>query len=202
MKKIIITIGREFGSGGREFGQRLAEAMQIAYYDREIITEIAKRTSMAERYIRQIVERRPIHPFPLTIGQTFCLSAHPVQEQALSIYRAQSRILEEMARKSDCVIVGRCADYILQDRNPFRIFIYADMKSKLERCRNRANPKEKQLSDKDLTRQIQSVDRHRADYYEFYTGQSWGNRLNYDLCLNTSRIPMDEIVLAVAGLFP
>ena len=97
----IITIGREFGSGGRELALKLAERLQIAYYDREIITEIAKKTSLAEQYVQQVVERRPSHWFPLTTGYSFYLNVDPLQEQNLSIYQEQCRIIKEMAAKSD-----------------------------------------------------------------------------------------------------
>ena len=115
MGNLIITVGREFGSGGREFGRRLSDDLEIAYYDREIITEIAKRTSLSEEYVHQIVERKPYMPFPITTGRTFYPLTDPVVEQTLSVYNEQHNIIREMAEKSDCVIVGRCADRILKD---------------------------------------------------------------------------------------
>lgn len=197
----IITIGREFGSGGREFGQRLADALQVAYYDKEIVSEIARRTELAEQYVQQIVEKRPVPLFPLTTRHSFGLVASAMNPN-LSIYQEQTRIIEEMARKSDCVIVGRCADYILSDAKPFRIFLYADMASRIERCRQRAtDAKEREMSDKEMERMIRKIDKSRAAYYEFYTGQTWGEKSHYDLCLNTACAPMDEMALAIAGLF-
>ncbi|HIX63567.1 MAG TPA: cytidylate kinase-like family protein [Candidatus Mediterraneibacter colneyensis] len=139
----IITIGREFGSGGRELGRRLSEELKIAYYDQEIITE--------------------------------------------------------MAQKSDCVIVGRCADYILREYEPFRMFVYADMESKMARCRQKASEEEK-MEDKELKQHILGIDRKRAKYYQFYTGHKWGDKLNFDLCINTSRTVIKEIVPALAKL--
>lgn len=195
----IITIGREFGSGGREVGKRLAEELCIAYYDNEIITEIAKRTEMAESYVQHVMENGPSAMIPLTIGRTFYMGVDPVMEQNNTIYREQSRIVQEMAQKSDCVIVGRSADYILRDMDPFRLFIYAEMKFKIERCRNRAQEQE-QFTDKELKRHIQDVDKKRARYYQFFTGQTWGERLNYDLCINTSNRQMKELVQAIVRL--
>ena len=116
----IITIGREFGSGGRELGYRIAEKLQIAYYDQEIITEIAKRTALSEDYIRQIEERRPIMHFPIHTGHSFYLTSEPTFYPEFSIYTKQHELLRELSCKSDCIIVGRCADHILRERNPVR----------------------------------------------------------------------------------
>ena len=166
----IITIGREFGSGGRELGRRLAEELGIAYYDREIIAEIAKRTELSEQYVQQIVEHRPLNLMPITIGHSICPVPHPLMEQNQEIYRQQAQILTEMSQKSDCVLVGRCADYILKDKNPLKIFVYADMASKIARCRLKA-PENEHLSDHEMRKQIKRIDRNRAKYYEFYTGR-------------------------------
>ena len=149
----IITIGREFGSGGRELGRRLAEELGIAYYDREIIAEIAKRTELSEQYVQQIVEHRPLNLMPITIGHSICPVPHPLMEQNQEIYRQQAQILTEMSQKSDCVLVGRCADYILKDKNPLKIFVYADMASKIARCRLKA-PENEHLSDHEMRKQI------------------------------------------------
>lgn len=196
----IITIGREFGSGGRELGRRLSEELGIAYYDQEIVTEIARRTSLSEQYVQQVVERRLQLSYPIHVGRSFYPAVDPITEQANAIFQEQSNILKEMAEKSDCVIVGRCGDYILREMEPLRIFVYADMESKMARCRAKA-PEREQLSDRDLKRKIQAVDKHRASYYDFYTGQRWGAPLNYDLCVNTTRTDIKAIVPVLAKLF-
>ncbi len=196
----IITIGREFGSGGREFGRRLSELLGIAYYDQEILSEISKRTSLSEQYVQAIVEHRPSFSFPIHIGQSFYPLGNPAFEQTMTVYQEQARIITEMAAKSDCVIVGRCADHILRAFKPFRIFVYADMDSKMKRCREKG-PEDEQLSDKELRQKIAGIDKKRAKYYEFYTGHPWGDKLNFDLCLNTTRTVIKEIVPAVAKIF-
>lgn len=196
----IITIGREFGSGGRELGRRLSEALGIAYYDQEIVSEIARRTEMSEQYVQSIVENRPSFSFPIHIGRSFCPMPSPALEQSLAVYQKQSRIIMEMAQKSDCVIVGRCGDYILRDFEPFRIFVYADLESRMERCRAKA-PEDEKMTDRELKQHILGIDRKRAKYYEFYTGHKWGDRLNFDLCINTSRTVIKEIVPVLARLF-
>lgn len=196
----VITIGREFGSGGREFGRRLSEELGIAYYDQGIIAEISKRTALSERYIQGIVEHQPPVSFPIHIGRSFYPAANPAFEQTMAVYQEQARIITEMAARSDCVIVGRCADYILRERRPFRIFVYADMESKIRRCREKG-PEEEKLTDKELRQKISGIDKRRARYYEFYTGHPWGDKLNFDLCVNSTRTAIKEIVPAIAKLF-
>lgn len=195
----IITIGREFGSGGREIGKRLADELGIAYYDNEIITQIAERTEMAEGYVQHVMENSPSTLIPITIGRSFYMGMDPIMEQNNVVYREQSRLIQELAEKSDCIIVGRSADYILREKNPLRLFIYAEMPHKMERCRKRA-PKQEEFTDRELKRHIQDVDRRRSRYYQFFTGQTWGERLNYDLCINTSHGEIKEIASAIAKL--
>lgn len=134
----IITIGREFGSGGREIGKRLSDELGIAYYDNEIISQIADRTKLAEGYVQHVMENGPSTLYPITIGRSFYMGVDPIMEQNNAIYREQSRLIQEFAEKSDCVIVGRSADYILREKHPFRLFVYAEMEHKMERCKKRA----------------------------------------------------------------
>lgn len=196
----IITIGREFGSGGREFGRRLSEELGIAYCDQEIISEISKRTSLSEQYIQAIVEHQPSFSFPIHIGRSFYPATSPVFDQTMTVYQEQARIIKEMAAKSDCVIVGRCADFILKEYHPFRFFIYADMESKIKRCREKG-PEEENLTEKELKQKISGIDKKRAKYYELYTGHPWGDKLNFDLCVNTTRTSIKDIVPVIAKLF-
>lgn len=181
----VITISRQFGSGGREFARRLADSLNVAYYDREIITELAKRTNLAEEYIQNLNEQRPAPLFPITVGHTFSPVMDAMWEQRNTIFIEQTNLLKELAEKSDCVIVGRCADYCLKDFNPLRIRLYADMDSRIERCKARAN-KGENLTDREYKQKINEIDKSRAKYYQFYTGRHWDDELNYDLCLNTT----------------
>lgn len=197
----IITISREFGSGGREFGRRLSENLGFAYYDQEIVQEIAKRTELSEKYVQQVMSHRPITSFPIHVGRSFRMMADPNLDQSQTIFREQCTILKEIAAKSDCVIVGRCADYILQEEDPFRVFVYADMPSKVKRCREK-NYENEELTDRELERRINAVNRSRAEYYEYCTGQKWGDRIHYDLCINTTQGTVKGIAAAVARLFP
>lgn len=196
----IITIGREFGSGGRELGKRLAKELNIAYYDWEIIEEIAKRTSLSEEYVNSIIEQHPSSSFAIHTGVSFSPLYYSVHVgNSAAVFEAKQKLLVELAEKGDCVIVGRCADYILRDYKPFKIFVYADMKSKLARCKK--NQKENEaLSDKKLIRHIKKVDKQRSRYYSFYTGKTWGDKLNYDLCVNTTEVNIEEIVPHIAKM--
>ena len=198
----IITIGREFGSGGRELGRRLSEKLGIAYYDQEIMTEIANRTELSEQYVQRIVEHKPILSFPIHTGRTLLAlstaNRSPL-EQNLEIFREQTNIIREMAQNSDCVIVGRCADYVLRHRNPLRLFFYADIADRMERCRKR-NEEQKSLNHDVLRKIITQTDKNRSRYYEFLSGQKWGAKENYDLCINTSSADTEKIIQCVISL--
>ncbi len=195
----IITIGREFGSGGRELARRLSEELGYAYYDQEILREIASRTQLSESYVRAIVEHSPITSYPIHVVRSFHPVISPMMDQTNKVCQEQTAIIREMAEKSDCIIVGRCADYILRNFNPVRIFVYAEMSEKIRRCREKAGDAET-LSDRELEKQIKSIDRNRKKYYDFYTGQEWGNRNNYDLLINTTNIPIRNAASELAAL--
>lgn len=199
MKKVI-TIGREFGSGGREIGRRIAEKLQFSYYDREIVTEIAKRTKLSEEYVERITEDRPYMPYPIHAGMSFHTAYYAYTEfdRSLAVFAEQHNIIKELAEKSDCIIVGRCADYVLKEKAPFRIFVFADTESKLKRCRERS-PDDENLSDSKMKRNIRSIDRGRARYYNYFSQQKWGTRENYDLLINTSGKDIRQISDAVAN---
>lgn len=195
----IITISREFGSGGRELGKRLAEILKIAYYDQEIITGIAEKSGLAEEYVNSIVDKQTIAHYPITIGRTLS-SGFPLQfDPSAKVYVEQRNIIENLASKGDCIIIGRCSDYILREQNPFSIFVHAGIDSRLRRCRDR-EPEKGSLSDSQLTTQILAVDKARAKYHKFFTGEKWGQKENYTLCINTSNTVIKDIVLPIAGL--
>lgn len=196
----IITIGREFGSGGREFGRRLAEELGIEYYDREIIEEISRRTELSADYVHHVIENRPHSLFPITVARSFNSIDHHTLRQLQDIYREQTKVIREMAAKSDCVIVGRCASYILKSHKPFRIFVHADIDSRVRRCMSHLEEHEK-ISERKMKKYILEVDKKRAKYYNFYTEQKWGDPRNYDLCINTTDVVIKDIVPVIAKLF-
>lgn len=201
MSKTIITIGREFGSGGRELGRRLAEELGIEYYDKEIITAIAKKTSLSQEYVQEVLEGKPHTLYPITIGQSMFVADMFYVQQEQSIYLAQSEIIRELAQKSSCVIVGRCADFILRDLKPFRIFVHANIDSRIRRCISRNTDSQKHLTEKEMKKQIIKIDKDRAKYYNYYTGNDWGDKNNYDLCINTTDVVIKDIVPVIAKIF-
>lgn len=195
----IITIGREFGSGGRELGRKLAEKLGYDYYDKEIVTEIAKRTSFSEKYVHQVIENNPHDLFPITVAHTFSYIDSYSMQQKHTIFNMQEEVIKEMAGKSNCVIVGRCADYILRELKPYKIFVYADMQSKIDRCKTRDEHHDCD-NEKKLIKKIKRIDKNRAKYYGFYTGLKWGNKLDYDMCLNTSNQDLDKVATHLAEM--
>ena len=192
----IITVSREFGSGGREVGKRLAEALGIAYYDREIITAVAQQSGLAEEYIASISERGVDAYYPITFGHTFAYSS-ALLDPHMEVMAEQNKLLKSLAQKGDCVIVGRCADVVLQKEEPFNLFIYADLASKLERCRARQSADES-LSDNELKRRMAKVDKDRSRYRSLLTDTRWGDKAAYHLCVNTTGWDMHALVDALA----
>jgi cytidylate kinase len=202
MRKII-TICREFGSGGREVGKRLAEILQIPYYDNEIVTQLAERTQLAVSYVSQFSEKglKSIDYFPITTGRSFHrqMQMNPKALQNINLRIEQGRLLRELAEKSDCVIVGRCANHILSDFDPLRVFIYAEMDAKIKRCREKA-PEHEQMTDKELIKHINGIDKTRADYYKSVTGRQWGDRGDYDMMINSTHYPIKLIAKILAQI--
>jgi len=192
----IITISREFGSGGRELGKRLAEKLHIAYYDKEIITAISERSGLAEEYVNSVMENNINFYYPITFGRSFSYKSG--FENRNKIVVAEQEIIKELGEKSDCVIVGRCADYILREHNPLNIFVYADMDSRINRCRTRVDDNES-VTDKEIIKQIKQIDKSRAEYNEVFKGKKWGDKENYNLCINTSNIEIKEMIPALSS---
>lgn len=198
MSHRIITVSREFGSGGREVGKRLAESLGIAYYDREIITAVAQRSGLAEEYIASISERGVDAYYPITFGHTFSYSAGMIDPQ-VEVMTEQNKLLKSLAQKGDCVIVGRCADVVLREENPFNLFVYADLDSKIQRCKARQGVGE-QLSDNELKRRMSKVDKDRARYRSLLADTRWGDKAAYHLCVNTTGWSMHQLVESLAPM--
>lgn len=194
---MIVTISREFGSGGRELGKRLSDVLEIPCYDKEIIQMIAEKQGFDEQYVSHVSEKNLQAAYPLTIGRRFTMAPHPVAKQAVAIAVEQQKIIKNFAKQGDCIIIGRCADVILKDDRPFNIFVYADMETKLKRCMERG-PKGEDFSSTELERKIREVDRERTKHREFYIGTKENIRSNYHLCINTSDIEIKKIVPVVA----
>ena len=189
----IITLSREFGSGGRELGKRLSDALGYAYYDREIITAIAAHSGMDPQYVDKTLTHSPLH-----FGTTFSYTA-AVQNNVTRLLAAQHLVLKEIARQgTDCVIVGRSADVILKQYRPLNLFVYAEMDAKVRRCRERA-PEGEQFSDRELIRNIKQVDANRARHRELVTSRTWQHREPYHLCINTSDLSIPDLAPLIAA---
>ena len=194
----IITISREFGSGGRELGKRLAEELGIPCYDHEIIEMIAKENGFDERYVANVSEKSIEAAYPMTIGHRFAMPPLQIMDQPIRVAAAQRQIIENFAGKSDCVIVGRCADSILEDLNPMNLFVYADMASRVQRCVDRA-PAGEDLTRKELEKMINQIDKQRRQYHQMYSDRRWGDKEGYHLCVNTSNREIKSLVPALAA---
>lgn len=195
----IITISREFASGGREVGKRLADEIGFDYYDREIISAVAEKSAFDVGYVEEMLEKGLPKVFPLTFGRTFSY-ADSASQNFTRILLAQQQIITDLARKGrDFVIVGRSADVILSEYRTFDIFVYADMQSKLIRCRKREQGDEK-MSDRELVRMIRKIDAGRAATRELIGNGGWGNKENYDLCLNTTNVEIKRMIPSLASL--
>lgn len=196
---MIITISRQFGSGGRELGHALARELSIPCFDKEIISLIAEKQDLSEDYIAMMSEKNIQTVYYNSIGNRFAMFTDPTWQNAINIMVDQQKIIRDIAEKGSCIIIGRCADVVLKDMNPYSIFVYADTASRLARCRARA-PKGEELSDKDLIKQMKRIDKERASYRSNYTDAKWADMANYSLCLNTSHIDIEAITPAVASL--
>lgn len=186
----IITISREFGSGGREIGKRLADKLGYAYYDSEIITLLAKEVGMSEEYIKNISEKG-IYPQVFNFGKTFA-TFNNLQINQMEILVRQREIIKEIAKSGNCVIVGRGANVILNEYRPINIFVYANMESKIKRCREKRQDEE--LSDKELINKIKEIDKNRRKYHDLISNLEWGDKENYDICINTSNIDIKKLI--------
>ena len=194
----VITVGREFGSGGREFAKRLAEELGFAYYDDEILTAISKKSGLAQSYVRSVVENTPLQSYPITYGKTFFLFNDMATDAQWKIIQTQNDVLKELAQKSDCVFVGRCSDVVLDKLNPLKIFLYSDLDSKLARCKEKA-PEGENLSDKELLKKIKETNKKRERYYRDFSERTWGAKENYHLCINTSGKEIKDLVPTAAA---
>lgn len=193
----IITISREFGSGGRELGRRLADVLDFDYYDKEIITAIAKKRGLDETYVARTLENHGWRNIPLNIRQSFAGAAY-IQSEQVHLLLEQKRVIEEIAKNGkNCVIVGRNADVILKDYGPFNMFICADKESKINRCKERAAENEK-VSEREMEQIMKRIDKSRAQTREMIFGSKWGERSAYHLTVNTSEWDMKVLSSAVA----
>ena len=194
----IVTISREFGSGGRELGKRLADILGYDYYDREIITEIAKRHDADEKYVEYALNNHAWQTFTLSFHHSF-VSPVAIQSPDTKLLQEQKKIIEEIADSGkNCIIVGRNADVLLKEKNPLNLFVCADMDSKIKRCQERAENGEN-LSYKQIKRMIKRIDKNRERTRYIIADGEWGDRKSYHLIVNTTDWDIKELANAMAS---
>lgn len=196
----IITISRQFGSGGRELGKRLAEQLGWDYYDREIIDTLADKEGLDPDYVKKMLANHGWHNIQLSYRSSF---SHLLYDPGLSTQmRIREReILREIAALgSDCVIIGRDADVILEDYHPFRVFVCADEDARLRRCMKHelSRPEAERLSERQILRNIRRIDRNRAHTREILTGRVHGDGSAFDLTVNTTHWNIKKLTGALA----
>lgn len=199
MKKFIVTISREFGSGGRLVGRQLSERLGVPFYDRELIELAAEKSGLSKEFIARSDERASS---VLSLGLAASAGAEAgyfMQYDALTgdrAFFAQSSVIHDLAEKGSCIIVGRCAGYLLRD-NPdcVRILIHAPMDSRIERAKTTYGLPAKGLADK-----IYKADKGRANYHKHYTGDNWMDARSYDLCINTEVMGIEGAVDTIVKL--
>ena len=178
---VVITISREYGSGGRYIGKLIADKLGIKLYDKNFITKVAAETGLSEEYIEKNEQKRETLA-SLNNGYYFGLN------NSDKIFIKETEIIREIAEKESCVIIGRCADFILKDRKDvIKVFIYSDMESKIKRA-----TKFYGLNEEKAEKEIKRIDKLRANHYKHYTEQEWNNHANYDICINSDELGVEK----------
>lgn len=195
MKKTVITIARSYGSGGRTLGKLLAEQLGINCYDREILRMASDASGINEALFGQADERLKRSPlFGILKKNPYKGGVIPPENSDFvsddNLFNYQAKVIKELAAQESCVIIGRCADYVLKDYpNVVSVFIHADRKFCLDRSMERHS-----MTEKEMQKYIEKTDRYRADFYEYHTGHKWADARNYDLCLNSAKLGFEKCV--------
>ena len=185
MDKRIITISREFGSGGRFIGEEIAKKLGIAYFDKKIINDIAEKSGLSPEYIQENAELSPKKGLFAYAFAGRDITGKSVEDM---VYEAQRKVILDLAEKEPCVIIGRNADYILKDRDDvLNVFIHGNMPEKIQRIIRLYN-----VEEKEAVKMLADTDKRRMTNYNFYTDQRWGKADNYTLCLNSSELGYDR----------
>ena len=191
----IITIGRSYGAGGRTVGKLISDALEIPYYDMNILKETAEKSGLAEKYIESIDEKE-INDAALYLSVGFMTPAYTSVRQIAA--NAQREVIEKIAKEGPCVIVGRRADEILRDKpNLLKVFIAASPEDRIKRIMERDG-----LDEKAARKMISRADKERAAYHDQFGSDSWGMASQYDICLNTSYLSFEEaakIIISIAA---
>lgn len=199
MENFAIVIGRQYGAGGRKLGRLLADSLNIPYYDKELLAEAAKLRGLNPEIFTRTDEKRPS---ALRSLLSFCYGSEsgsysPYSLTDENIYKLQSQVIEALAIKSSCIIVGRTADYILRHHpRLISIFIHAPEQVRLNNILNRG-----EVCDRDEARNLlHKKDHQRECYYNYYTNRTWGRADNYDLCFDSSKLPVERICAILSDI--
>lgn len=199
----IIAIGRQFGSGGHEVGNLLAERLDIPLYDRNLVKMAAEDLNLSKQAVEEVDETglsRFLSYYaagPSSYNSFYMGDFDMGEPLSQQVYQAQSQIIKKLASRSPCVIVGRCADYVLADQpGLINVFITADKESRVKRIAEKY-----ELTDRKAAERIRKVDRERRYYYELHTGKDWGSTEAHDIILNTARLGIKETVDILEALY-
>ncbi|MDL2233499.1 cytidylate kinase-like family protein [Ruminococcaceae bacterium OttesenSCG-928-L11] len=192
-KKTIITISREHGSGGRKIGERIAAELGISFYDKKLINIVAEQSGLSMEFIENH-EQKINNSFLFNIAVSGYYSGNIFNKESLlpedKIFLTQTKIIRDLAEKESCVIVGRCADYILKDREDcFNVFIFSDLESRKKRAVT-----EYGFNGDTVESELKKADKARNNHYSHYTGQDWGQLKNYHLAVNSDFVGFDNVV--------
>lgn len=198
----IVTIGRQFGSGGHEIGNRLATRLDIPLYDNNLVRMVAEKLDIREE-TAQAVDETTLSSFlagyviaPMEYS-TYINAAEYIQPLSEQVYELQCKIIRELAERGSCVIVGRCADFVLRDNpNLINVFIYADKEDRIKRIAQRYDLSERKAADR-----IKKIDRERKYYYDSHTGLDWGSVQAHQMLMNASRLGMEKTVDILEELY-
>ena len=194
MDKKIITISREFGSGGRFIGEEVAKKLGFACYDKNIIGQIAEKSGLAPEYIRESAELSPKKGLFAYAFAGRDITGKSVEDL---VYETQRKVILELAEKESCVIIGRNADFILKDRDDvLNVFIEGNKPEKAARIKKLYHK-----SDDEVKKLLKDVDKKRSVNYRYFTDKEWGNRKNYDLVLNSSVLGYDKCIELIASAY-
>ena len=193
-KNIVITIARQYGSGGKTVGEMLANELGIHYYDKELAKLASEVSGINEAMFVTADETKKNMPIFKSSKSAYQGEVLPPESADFTsddnLFNYQAKAIKELAEKESCVIIGRCADFVLKDYdNVLSVFVHAPH----DFCMEQAGKKHS-LGSKDLEKLIAKIDKHRADYYKYYTGKEWTDARNYDLCLNSSKLGFERCV--------
>lgn len=194
MENVVITIARQYGSGGKTIGAMLAKELGINCYSREILTMASEESGINERLFGQLDERLKIPSWFKPLKRPYEGNLIPPESSGFvsddNLFNYQAKIIKELAGTESCVIIGRCADYVLRNfPNVMSVFIHADKEFCVERALERNS-----MTRKEMERYIAKTDKYRGDFYKYYSGREWSDARNYDLCLNSGKLGFEKCV--------